>query len=154
MHTKRFYVSESLLINKSSYNSMEPRFYEDIEEFYKVSYPFLMKNEAENNLPLSILISLRNNMKVYGETKPLLFSLIDSKIVKLIAIRTPPHDLIISFTDDLSTIEVLTEELANKREKLPGVLSFKEGAEKFAEKWCEKNSLKYDFKPQIAFINK
>ena len=74
--------------------------------------------------------------------------------MKLIAIRTPPHDLIISFTDDLSTIEVLTEELANKREKLPGVLSFKEGAEKFAEKWCEKNSLKYDFKPQIAFINK
>jgi RimJ/RimL family protein N-acetyltransferase len=121
---------------------MEPRFYEDIEEFYKVAYPFLMKNEAENNLPLAILISLKKNIKAYGETKPLLFSLIDYKTVKLIALRTPPHDLIISYTDDLSTIEVLTEELTNRGENLPGVLSFKDAADKFAEKWCEKNFLK------------
>jgi len=121
---------------------MEPRFYDDIEEFYKVAFPFLLEHEAENNLPLAILISLKKNIEVYGEEKPLLFSLADAKIIKLIALRTPPHDLIISYSDDLSTIDVLTEELTNKNEKLPGVLSFKEAADKFAELWCEKNLLK------------
>ncbi|MBY8980729.1 MAG: hypothetical protein KGD72_10085, partial [Candidatus Lokiarchaeota archaeon] len=104
---------------------MEPRFYDDIEEFYKVAYPFLLEHEAENNLPLAILISLKKNIEIYGKEKPLLFSLTDAKIVKLIALRTPPHDLIISYTDDLDTIELLTEELTKRSEKLPGVLSFK-----------------------------
>ena len=121
---------------------MKPRFYDDINEFYKVAYPFLLEHEAENNLPLAILISLKQNIEVYGEEKPLLFSLTDAKIIKLIALRTPPHDLLISYTDNLSTIDVLTEELTNRNEKLPGVLSFKEGADKFAVQWCEKNSLK------------
>ncbi|MBA7487361.1 hypothetical protein ES705_10097 [subsurface metagenome] len=34
------------------------------------------------------------------------------------------------------------EELLKRNEKLPGVLSFKEAADKFAELWCEENSLK------------
>ncbi len=121
---------------------MESRFYDDINEFYKVAYPFLLEHEAENNLPLAILISLKKNIEVYGEEKPLLFSLTDAKIIKLIALRTPPHDLLISYTDNLSTIDVLTEELTKRNEKLPGVLSFKEGADKFAVQWCENNSLK------------
>jgi len=120
---------------------MEPRFYDDIEEFYKVAYPFLLEHEAENNLPLAILISLKKNIEIYGKEKPLLFSLTDAKIVKLIALRTPPQDLIISYTDDLDTIELLTEELTKRSEKLPGVLSFKKAADKFAEQWCERNYL-------------
>ncbi|GAG73671.1 unnamed protein product [marine sediment metagenome] len=100
---------------------MNPRFYDDIAEFYKVAYPFLLEHEAENNLPLAILISLKKNIEIYGEEKPLLFSLSDAKNVKLIAIRTPPHDLIISYADDLSTIEVLTEELTMRNENCQGV---------------------------------
>ncbi|MBA7651163.1 hypothetical protein ES703_58978 [subsurface metagenome] len=34
------------------------------------------------------------------------------------------------------------EELLKRNEKLPGVLSFKEAADKFTELWCEGNSLK------------
>ena len=120
---------------------MKVQFYDDIDEFYYVAYPFLLEHEAENNLPLAILISLKKNIEIYGEEKPLLFSLTDAKIVKLIALRTPPHDLIISYTDDLSTIEVLTEELIKRSEVLPGMLSFKEAADNFAKQWCEKNSL-------------
>lgn len=123
---------------------METRFYEDIDEFYKVAYPFLLEHEAENNLPLAILISLKKNIEIYGKEKPLLFSLTNAKIIELIVLRTPPYDLIISYTDDLSTIELLTEELTKRGEKLPGVLSFKEAANKFARQWCEKNSLKYN----------
>jgi len=122
--------------------SMEARFYEEVDDFYDIAYPFLLAREAENNLLLSILNSLKENIHRYGKKMPLLFSLTDHDDVKLIALRTPPHDIIISYVDDLNFIEVLVEELLKRNEKLPGVLSFKEAADKFTELWCEKNSLK------------
>jgi hypothetical protein len=121
---------------------MEAKFYENVEEFYNVAYPFLLKHEAENNLPLVILISLKKSKNYYEEEKPLLFSLINNKELELIALRTPPHDLLISYTDNLEHINALVDELFKRKEKLPGVLSFKEAADTFANLWCEKNSLK------------
>ena len=122
--------------------SMEARFYEDIDDFFNIAYPFLLAREAENNLLLSILNSLKEKIHSYEKDMPLLFSLADNDDVKLIALRTPPHDIIISYIDDLNYIEVLVEELFKLNEKLPGVLSFKEAADKFSELWCEQNSLK------------
>jgi predicted GNAT family acetyltransferase len=122
--------------------NMEARFYEDVDVFYDVAYPFLLTREAENNLLLSILNSLKENLQDIGKDMPLLFSLTHHDDVKLIALRTPPHDLLISYTDNLDTIDVLVEEITKRNEKLPGVLSFKEAADKFAELWCEQNSLK------------
>ena len=121
---------------------MEARFYEDIDDFFNIAYPFLLAREAENNLLLSILSSLKEKIHSYEKDMPLLFILTDHDDVKLIALRTPPHDIIISYIDDLNYIEVLVEELFKLNEKLPGVLSFKEAADKFAELWCEQNSLK------------
>jgi len=121
---------------------MEARFYEEVDDFYDIAYPFLLAREAENNLLLSLLNSLKENIHRYGKEMPLLFSLTDYDDVKLIALRTPPRDIIISYIDDLNFIEVLVEELLKRNEKLPGVLSFKEAADKFAELWCEENSLK------------
>ncbi len=123
---------------------MEPRFFNDIDEFYDVAFPFLVEHEAENNLLLSILNSLKENIDVYGKKFPLLFSISVANVVKLIALRTPPYDLLISYTDDLRTIDLLSEELAKRGEILPGVLSFKAAADSFTEQWCEINSLKYD----------
>jgi hypothetical protein len=121
---------------------MEAKFYDFIDDFYNVAYTFLLQHEAENNLPLAILISLKKSISQYGEEKPLLFSLIDNNKLELITLRTPPHDLIIAYTDNLETITILVDELYKRKEQLPGVLSFKAGADKFAKLWCEKNSLK------------
>lgn len=120
---------------------MKARFYEDIEEFYHLAFPFLMKREVENNLLLAILKSLKKKIQAYGSEKPLLFALSEHNEIKLIVLRTPPHDLLISYPSDLDTIDILVEELINRKEELPGVLSFKDAAEKFAYLWCEKNSL-------------
>lgn len=122
--------------------SMEARFYEEVDDFYDISYPFLLAQEAENNLLLTILISLKENIHDIENERPLLFSLTDNDEVKLISLRTPPHDLLISYTDNLDTIEVLVEELIKRNEKLPGVLSFKKAADKFTALWCERKSLK------------
>ena len=123
---------------------MEAKFYENVDEFYNVAYPFLLKHEAENNLPLAILISLKKNKNNYKEEIPLLFSLKDTKELVLIALRTPPHDLVIAYTDNLESISVLVEELYERNENFPGVLSFKEAADTFANLWCEKKSVKYN----------
>ena len=121
---------------------MEAHFYENVDEFYDISYPFLLKHEAENNLPLAILISLKKNKNNYGEEKPLLFSLTNNKELELIALRTPSHDLLIAYTNNLEGISVLVDELFKRKEKLPGVLSFKEAADTFANLWCERKTLK------------
>jgi GNAT superfamily N-acetyltransferase len=121
---------------------MEAKFYENVEEFYEISFPYLLKHEAENNLLLTILISLNQNKEQYEEEAPLLFSLKDNKNIKIIALRTPPHDLIIAYSDTFEAIDILVDELYNRKIKLPGVLSFKEAADTFAKLWSEKNSIR------------
>ena len=94
---------------------MEAKFYTDINEFYDLAYSFLLKKEVENGLLLSILNSLKENIQRYGEVMPLLFALKEEGEVKLISLRTPPHDLIISYIDDLNGIEILVEELLKQQ---------------------------------------
>ncbi|MFX1288107.1 MAG: GNAT family N-acetyltransferase [Promethearchaeota archaeon] len=121
---------------------METKFYDNIDEFYDIASPYLLTREAENNLPLAILISLKKNKDHYDLEETLLISLKGNKKLKLIALRTPPNDLLIAYTDNLEAIKILADELFKRKEKLPGVLSFKEAADIFAQLWCEKNSLK------------
>lgn len=120
---------------------MRAAFYEDINEFYNKAFSFLVKHEVKNSLPLTILNSLKLNIQKYGKEPPLMFSLGENGFIKFISLMTPPRDLIISYTDDLNNIEILVEELFKKNVYLPGVLSFKEAADKFTKLWCEKNSL-------------
>jgi len=122
---------------------MKAQFYEYIDEFYEIAFPFLIKREVENGLLLSILNYLKDNIHRYGKEMPLLLALMEGAEIKLIVLRTPPHNLIISHTDDMTSIEVLIEELLKRKEELPGVLGFKEAAVKFAKLWCENNSLKF-----------
>ncbi len=120
---------------------MKAQFYEDISIFSDLAFPFLLNHEVENGLILTILNSLKRNIHRYGVEQPLLLTLTKGNDVKLITIRTPPHDLLISYTDELDTIEILVEFLLKRKEKLPGVLGFKEAADKFTRLWCEKSSL-------------
>ncbi len=120
---------------------MKALFYEDINKFYDLAFPFLLNHEIENGLLLVILNSLKRNIHRYGEDQPLLLTLTKRNNIKLITIRTPPYDLLISYTDELDIIEILVEYLFKRKEKLPGVLGFKEAADKFARLWCKKSNL-------------
>ncbi len=121
--------------------NMRAMFYEDVNKFYNHVFPFLVKNEVKNSLPLTILNSLKKNIQRYGKEPPLMFSLAENRSIELISLMTPPHDLIISYTADLNNIKILVEELSKRNVYLPGVLSFKEAADKFSKLWCKKNSL-------------
>lgn len=118
------------------------RFYDDISDFYKVAIPFLLEREAENNLLLGILDAIRDNPHRYGELMPVLASVMDGNQLKLISIRTPPYNQLLSYTDDLESINALIEALNKKNTDLPGVLGSKEGAEKFTKLWCKGKEIK------------
>ncbi|HEA71166.1 hypothetical protein LCGC14_0779570 [marine sediment metagenome] len=121
--------------------SMRTRFYEDVNEFYDQTFPFLVREEVKNCLPLTILNSLKINIQKYGKEPPLMFLLAENGTIELISLMTPPHDLIISYTAKLNNIEILVEELLTRNVYLPGVLSFKAAADKFTKLWCERNSM-------------
>ncbi len=123
--------------------NMEVKFYEDINEFYELVFEFLVKREAENNLLFSILNTIKVNPLRYGEDKPILITVNEFDEIKLIALRTPPYNLLLSFTDTLHSVTSLTKELLKRDMDLPGMLGFKAGAKEFTELWCENKSLKF-----------
>lgn len=121
---------------------MKVQFHDDLADFIDLSFPFLLQNEAENNLIFSFLNSLKENPRRFGNKPPLLISIIDSKEIKLIFVMPPPVYCTFSFTDNFDLIEFLIEQLSKSNYHLSGVLTFKEGAKKFAEMWCKKKGLK------------
>lgn len=121
---------------------MKVEFYEDINEFTDLVFPFLLKNEAENNLLFMILNSIKENLYRYGDYKPSLISVTDNDAIKLVSIRTPPYSQLISYTEDLKTIDELVNKLIEENVDLPGFLGFKQGAERFVKLWCKKKGLK------------
>ncbi|MFW9880510.1 MAG: GNAT family N-acetyltransferase [Candidatus Thorarchaeota archaeon] len=120
---------------------MEVNFYEDVNKFYSLVSTFLLKNEAENNLLFSILNAIKKNLKRYGEDKPVLITIKENNRIKLVSLRTPPYNQILSYTKDVHTIDLLVKELLNRNIEIPGVLGFKEGAKKFVQLWCDHKKL-------------
>ena len=120
---------------------MQSEFYDNINEFVDLAFQFLLKNESENILVFSILNALKINQNRYGDLKPTLILVKQNDDIKLISLRTPPYNQLISFTEDLNSIDVLVESLLKSEEDLPGILGFKDGAERFIKLYCKKKSL-------------
>ncbi|UCE14254.1 MAG: GNAT family N-acetyltransferase [Candidatus Heimdallarchaeota archaeon] len=119
---------------------MDVKFYSDVVNFSELCYSFLAKHEAKNNLLFGILNTLKRNIHAYGSLeRPRLITITKDEEIKLISIRTPPYNQLLSYTDDLESISVLVDTLSTKEENIPGVLGFKEGAWKFARAWASEH---------------
>ena len=119
---------------------LNTRFYKDINEFYEIVLPFLLKKEVENALQISILNSLKKNIKRYGNIHPILCTVSRDDKIELASFRTPPYNQVLSYTEELKTIDVLVDALGKTKPGIPGVLGFKEGAKRFVELWCKTNN--------------
>lgn len=66
-----------------------------VEDFYPLAEPFLVEHEAENNLLLGICGTLLKQPMAFGE--PLYFAAVqaDGEVVA-VALRTPPHNVVLS----------------------------------------------------------
>ena len=121
--------------------------YDDISDYYDKALPFLLEKEAENNLILGILDAIKKNPHRYGENDPVLTTVIDGAELKLVAIRTPPFNQLLSYTNDLGSIGFLVDTLNEDPTDIPGVFGTKECAKKFARLWCKGKKIKANWTP-------
>jgi predicted GNAT family acetyltransferase len=120
---------------------MVTEFYDDVESFYDRVYSFLIEREAENNLIFSILNTIKLNINTYGDQPPLLILVKRNEKLELVSIQTPPFDLILSYTDNLQSIETMITSLIQKNIELPGVLGPKDSVLKFLNLWAAKKNV-------------
>ncbi len=100
---------------------------------------YLAAREAEHNLPLGILGTLRDHPEVYPDPA-YLAAVRDQGTVALIAVRTPPHHLILSEpgvpADRVAdAVSVLVDDVRMVTPDLPGVLGPKSVVGPFVERW-------------------
>ena len=106
----------------------------DAESFLAAAGDFLAEREAEHNLILGLSSRLGEEPLLYGE--PPYFAVVedDGRIVGA-AMRTPPHNLILSELDADEAVAVLAADAQEAFGSLPGVVGPKQRAAQFANVW-------------------
>lgn len=113
---------------------LELRRFADVDGFLAVAGEFLEAREAEHNLILGISSYVRDQPNVFGEGTPYFAAVLAGDRVVAVALRTPPHNLVLSEIDDPGAIDRLVADRLG--EDLPGVLGPVEHARAFAERWA------------------
>lgn len=109
--------------------------HDDVEAFLPRAQPYLLLDEPRHNLEFGICAQLRADPLTYGEPAYLATIERDGK-VRGVAIRTPPHNLLVSVADP-SDLRHLAEDVRERFESLRGVMSTPETALGFARVWEE-----------------
>ncbi|MGH7923489.1 MAG: GNAT family N-acetyltransferase [Candidatus Binatus sp.] len=112
------------------------KFFSDVGPFLERVQPFLVKREAEHCLILGLLDGLRAGDR-WGPATPLMAAVEERDEVTAVVLMTPPHNLILSWIGDDSTIDAIAGALHAAGVAIPGVNSSVEIARKFAQKWSE-----------------
>jgi predicted GNAT family acetyltransferase len=107
-----------------------------VDEFLAVAGAFLEEREAENNLLFGISSAIRVSPDLFADDPPRFATVTDADgRVVAATLRTPPHNQVLSWTDDLAAIDALADGL--RGEDLPGVLGPTAGAARFAARWAD-----------------
>jgi predicted GNAT family acetyltransferase len=107
-----------------------------VNEFHAAAGAFLGAREAENNLLFGISSAIRATPEVFAEDPPH-FATVTNAGEEVVAatLRTPPHNQVLSWIDDLAAVDALVEALHD--EPLPGVLGPTAAAARFAAGWTD-----------------
>jgi predicted GNAT family acetyltransferase len=110
----------------------------DADEFAGEVGPFLLAREAEHNLLLGILGGIREEGGPYADVEPYLaFVRDDAGRVALVAVRTPPHNVVLSTAATTALVDPLVADLSRAAVDLPGVTCPTELAATFTSRWEE-----------------
>lgn len=108
----------------------------EVEAFLAAAGPFLEMHEAENNLLFGISSAVRVTPDLFRDDPPRFATVTDADGRILAAtLRTPPHNQVLSWTDDMSAVDALVDAL--RHEPLPGVLGPTDAAARFAAGWTD-----------------
>jgi len=108
--------------------------HDEASSFLDRAGEFLLEREAEHNLMIGLAGRLRTTPRMYGEAAYMAVLLEDDDVVAA-ALRTPPHNLILSELGDDLDLEPLAEDVGSVYEKLPGALGPSAAVERFVRIW-------------------
>ena len=108
--------------------------YDAATAFRDCVQPFLMRNEAANNLILGLTSGLITSPGNYPEP-PYLAAVEAAGAVLVAALRTPPYRLILSTTDYPAALDLVAADLQARAPDLPGVTGPVAVARAFAGAW-------------------
>lgn len=109
----------------------------DVLTFLAQAGPFLAEREAQHNLLFGICSLLARDPAPFGEDPAYLAIAETEGRVLGVAVRTPPHNLVLSEMDDLAVIEPLVRDVRDAVGTLPGVLGPGKTASAFVRAWRE-----------------
>ena len=101
--------------------------------------PTWNSNESENNLPIGLAYRLAEDPHYYGPESPLLLSILEQGKVVGVAVRTPPHRIILSRIDANIQVAIvhLIRYLRGINTRIPGVVGPAAEAQVFSDCWIE-----------------
>jgi predicted GNAT family acetyltransferase len=115
----------------------------DPKAFYDRVEAFLLAHEAENNLPLGLVSALTENPQRYGDDPPYMATVEQNGEVTLMALRTPPYNLVLPMADRLEGIEALVRDVYGRYATLVGVNAPSAVSKAFAEQWRQHTGQSY-----------
>jgi len=123
--------------------------YQDVKAFYQDTYHILLRHETQNMIPLGNLMVGNESKDKHEWRDPagwLMATVTDEQEVRLTAIMTPPFGITLYATDNHledGSLECLIEGLLVSDFSVPGVVSEKSLAERFAEIYAGAKSVGY-----------
>jgi uncharacterized protein len=107
--------------------------FDSIDKFWDKTQTYLLQHEAENNVLLGVIQTLRCNPDRYPDPPYLAMVEIDGNVVAT-AIRTPPRKLLLSKASDLKSLTLVAQDLYQEP-LLPGVMGLVPEVETFLQAW-------------------
>lgn len=125
---------------------MQVHRFETASALMAVAGDFLMAKEALNNLPLGILSTFSTHPRHYPEAY--FAAVLEADQVVLVALRTPPFNVVLSMSDREDALAYLAADLSVAFPDLPGVTGPSELTYRFAEIWQAHHAV--DTRLQVA----
>lgn len=122
---------------------MELRRYDDVREFYARAEGFLVAHEAHHNLILGVCATLLRTPGYY-EQPPYLATVEEGGEVVAAAVRTPPHNLVLSRTSSDEVLTLIGRDAFALYDALPGALAPADVSRPFAELWAGLSGQPYE----------
>lgn len=106
----------------------------DADAFYRTTGPFLLQQEAVNNLMISIVMRLADGSARWSDESPWLYAVADGDEMLACAVRTPPHLLVLT-EQPRAVSAFLAQRLWESGLRMPGLLGPAATAAEFAGAW-------------------
>jgi predicted GNAT family acetyltransferase len=108
--------------------------FDNIQAFWLQAQPYLTALEAEHCLLLGIAHTLLSFPERYPRS-PYLALVEQSGTIQAVAIRTPPHKLVLSKVQSLSALSLIAQDLYDNQAPLPGVCGLVTEVHAFLQVW-------------------